>query len=144
MCWLCFCYVYLFVVECFDAASPALLARALPIVRSVEAALSCGLLCAGRRIVQCRVEFGYVLTFIHVSWRQHARDRPVVGLNVVARGVASCFVAQLNIANPSTGAVKVLEVDEEKQLYVCWTVAVLCSPLPHNHDEPYCRPSLNQ
>ncbi len=28
--------------------------------------------------------------------------------------------AQLNIANPSTGCMKVIEVDDEKQLYVNW------------------------
>ena len=52
------------------------------------------------------------------------------------------FFIQLNIANPSTGCMKVIEVDDEKQLYVgapclsaCtlvlyWAAAVSLTPPP--------------
>lgn len=55
---------------------------------------------------------------------------------------------QLNIANPTTGAMKVIEVDEEKQLYVCNLCVRVCLrglesrlPIPRQYDDFICRPS---
>jgi hypothetical protein len=77
---------------------------------------------------------------LHASWRLHAR-KPGVGRRhreapwlwlgwtcaSFCEALRSCVLCasttpsrlpQLNIANPSTGCMKVIEVDDEKQLYV--------------------------